>query len=482
MKVIFIISFILLNQLFAQNTTFSKIYSTELDESLRDVIEDSLGNFYFVGYNASPGNAYTKTNGFILKTNNLGEELNSVTHISADTSIEYYYIFNDGQNHLDVSGCLSTDFIWPHTNSSFTLSKISNQLELVKKKKYVLPQDYGLSYLKTRKAFNNNYLFVSYVWNASNFLLNPVFLRTNENFDSLRLFTNVNYGRAGEDIKQLDENSYWFLSSLGDVQILDSLFIPTGQFSKIPEGLSSAFGIEWDSDTSFYLLGSWDNEGADDIGFVRQLSPLDTNDVTFNTFGFLDTLDYPASFGGLSYQNHDSIFIGGTKDFWIGYYNNWPSWFFVLQTDSMLNIRWERFYGGDAYYVMTKLKATKDGGCIAIGDRYDYKNTTEEERDIYILKLNSEGLLTNTPEKPQIQMHEALVFPNPGTNYLKVRVAAQYPQSTFELYDINGNKILSKSITGKWGRVETTFLPRGSYVYKIYNQKGLYETGKWVKQ
>ncbi len=148
----------------------------------------------------------------------------------------------------------------------------------------------------------------------------------------------------------------------------------------------------------------------------------------------------------------------------------------------MLNIRWERFYGGDAYYVMTKLKATKDGGCIAIGDRYDYKNTTEEERDIYILKLNSEGLLTNTPEKPQIQMHEALVFPNPGTNYLKVRVAAQYPQSTFELYDINGNKILSKSITGKWGRVETTFLPRGSYVYKIYNQKGLYETGKWVKQ
>ncbi|RLD86070.1 MAG: hypothetical protein DRJ02_09235 [Bacteroidetes bacterium] len=79
-------------------------------------------------------------------------------------------------------------------------------------------------------------------------------------------------------------------------------------------------------------------------------------------------------------------------------------------------------------------------------------------------------------------MHEALVFPNPGSSYLRVRVAAQYKQSTFMLYDISGKQVLSQQITGKWAEVNTTFLKTGTYIYKIYNNEGLFERGKWVKR
>jgi hypothetical protein len=145
-------------------------------------------------------------------------------------------------------------------------------------------------------------------------------------------------------------------------------------------------------------------------------------------------------------------------------------------------VRWERFYGGDAQYVMYTIIASNDGGCIISGTRYDYLNATEKELDIHILKLNNEGLLVGTREETAIEMREALVFPNPGTNYLKLRIAAQYKQSTFELFDMNGKKVLTQQINGKWGEVNTTLLNAGTYIYNIYNSGGLFESGKWVKR
>jgi hypothetical protein len=74
------------------------------------------------------------------------------------------------------------------------------------------------------------------------------------------------------------------------------------------------------------------------------------------------------------------------------------------------------------------------------------------------------------------------VFPNPGSNYLKVRVAAHYKQSIFELFDLNGRIVLTKSINGKWGEINTSALPSGSYIYRVWNEEGLFESGKWWKR
>ncbi|RLD86071.1 MAG: hypothetical protein DRJ02_09240 [Bacteroidetes bacterium] len=41
---------------------------------------------------------------------------------------------------------------------------------------------------------------------------------------------------------------------------------------------------------------------------------------------------------------------------------------------------------------------------------------------------------------------------------------------------------MSQQITDKWAEVNTTFLKTGTYIYKIYNNEGLFERGKWVKR
>jgi hypothetical protein len=153
----------------------------------------------------------------------------------------------------------------------------------------------------------------------------------------------------------------------------------------------------------------------------------------------------------------------------------------VLQTDSLLNLRWERFYGGDAYYVMSNLIATQDGGCLIGGWRFDYQNSTEDQTDIFLLKLNSEGLLTGHAEMPEFQMREAIVYPNPG-NQLHIRLAMQHPKAQLQLFDQAGRLILQQQLHKTESTVETAHLPSGVYLYQLRASTGLNESGKWVKE
>lgn len=154
----------------------------------------------------------------------------------------------------------------------------------------------------------------------------------------------------------------------------------------------------------------------------------------------------------------------------------------VLQTDSLLNIRWERFYGGDAYYVMYKLIMSQDGGCLVIGIRFDYQNETWDRSDIVILKLNKEGLLVGGLPKAQHKaMQEDIVYPNSGSNELRVRVGKQHLFWTFSLYDLNGRLLLQQTRERTDAAFDVSSFSSGTYIFKITNAEGLYESGKWVK-
>lgn len=162
------------------------------------------------------------------------------------------------------------------------------------------------------------------------------------------------------------------------------------------------------------------------------------------------------------------------------YFGYQPSWFVVFQTDSHLNFRWERFYGGDGYYLMTNLKATKDGGCLIGGTRFQYEGAIANKRDIFLLKLNSEGLINSVIEIPDFQVREAIIYPNPG-NTLQIRLAIQHPQAQLRLFDSSGHLVLQQQLHQYESIIETSHLPAGVYLYQLTAPSGLREGGKWVK-
>ncbi len=470
-------------QSFCQTTTFEYLLSTPMNEMVCDLYEDTDSSIYLSGFVTHPYDLSGKAKAIVIKINNEGHFIDSTVYDIMDRRYCITNILPDGNNSFVLSGYSSDTFpqmLYTYGNCCIELKKINSNLNILSENTIFLPPDYRYYNMLTCRGMNNNILVggsimpdnVPYIF----------YYVLNENLDSIQANFYLDRWRTCYSTKQLNDTTYWICDGerTSYYTINNNLQLTDYDYAR-PYWIYSPYGIKWDSDTSFYLAGQWNGGPGDDVGFFKQFHPIDSIGNIFNSWGTLDTLDLTASDGALDYNNKDSIFIGGTTNFLFSLSPS-PSWYFIIQADSNLNIRWERFYGGDARYTMCKIIASNDGGCIIAGTRYNYQNVTEEELDIYILKLNSEGLLVGTPEKPTIEMHEALVFPNPGTNYLKVRIAAQHKQSMFELYDINGRQVLTQQIFGKWGEVNTVSLTSGTYIYKIYNTEGLHESGKWIKQ
>ncbi len=183
-------------------------------------------------------------------------------------------------------------------------------------------------------------------------------------------------------------------------------------------------------------------------------------------------------FKSLDYYYPNSIFIAGTFDYDVGIWIPHPSWIVIGKMDSNLNLLTEKYIGGDAYYHFNTITATSDGGALITTTRYDYL-TQYHEHDVYIIKLDSLDLLVGNTEHPLVQIADAIVYPNPASDYVCVRTSVK--NAGFAIYDLNGKKVMTKAITGLITQIKINELPAGTYVWHIYRQSKLIETGKFIK-
>jgi hypothetical protein len=209
---------------------------------------------------------------------------------------------------------------------------------------------------------------------------------------------------------------------------------------------------------------------------------MDTSDVMIDIkyFGASDTLDYPSFFENLSFIDTNNIFYGGTKNMVYTTFPPLPSWFIINNLKSNLELNWQKFYGGDAYYQMWTMIATTDGGCLMAGTRYDYL-TQNNERDIFIIKVDANGLVTGVNEEPPlIPVHDAILYPNPTTENVTIDFSQLYNSVTLQLMDISGKTVFTTQLTSNHQTIDISALLAGTYLYRISNPKGLEETGKLV--
>lgn len=173
--------------------------------------------------------------------------------------------------------------------------------------------------------------------------------------------------------------------------------------------------------------------------------------------------------------------LGGTSNF--DYYNpfwsTYDSWLHLVKINPDISPIWEYWYGGDAYYFLYSILATNDGGCIMVGNRYDYE-TQNQERDIYIVKVDSNGLITWTQEI-QINKPESTVYPNPGTDNLNIKTSIN--NADFELINLNGQVLIRHKLDENQSVINTESLKSGIYFYRLRDIKNkTIETGKWIKK
>jgi hypothetical protein len=468
----------------AQQTTWEYVLRTpELDEESIDLIEGNDGSIFVGGRTIMLEQQYNYKS-LLLKIDPQGTFVDSVHFTIPGKWTSMSQILPVSNDNYVV---LSTfrDLNPPHKNCGLHMQLMNGNLEITNQITILADSSYRINGSWGHYSVYDGNLFINLSVILQVGFYHSYLFEIDSNFNIIKQKFLTDYPKAYSHLKKLDDNTYWALNLYTNkYEIFDSAFNLVGE-QKVPERMTANFGVKWDSDTSFYLMGDHMPGNYHNLGFLRQPHYFDTTGYLFNSWGEADTLDFPAWSNGIDFRNKDSIFIGGTHNMPYALdpgQQPVPTWFVILQTDSLLNVRWERFYGGNANYLMMNLIATRDGGCLVAGTRYDYMNSPEQQTDIIMLKLNSEGLLVGNNELPETRMHEAIVYPNPGTDALQIRLAVQHPTALLELFDANGRLVLSQQLYQKESRIAVDHLPSGTYIYRLSADTGLLENGKWVKQ
>lgn len=187
---------------------------------------------------------------------------------------------------------------------------------------------------------------------------------------------------------------------------------------------------------------------------------------------FLNTQEYTGIHNSLSCARPNKIFIGGTQNISLPnpYFNTGDNYLLLTKIDSNLNIYWQKLFGGDACYVLVSMLATSDGGCVLAATRYD-EAINDQELDIIILKINSDGLIMSNNKLPEVN-DEIVVYPNPATD----KVWIELPNSSnnahkleIYLYDFLGRKVSSMPISSSRSQylLSVQELHRGPYVLHV---------------
>ncbi len=194
-----------------------------------------------------------------------------------------------------------------------------------------------------------------------------------------------------------------------------------------------------------------------------------------------DTMYYSGVLNNLDFIDTSNIYFGSFKNYQFGdFWSTEKSFFQIDNLNSNLDLNWEKYYGGDSYYVLYQLKATEDGGALMFGTYYQNEENGVHEKDLVIMKVNPEGLITSTNNNAEIPIKNAIILPNPGREYLELHTGA-YP-ATLQLHNLNGSLVLEEAINSNISRVNTLELSSGTYIWSLVKEGKVVESGKWVRE
>jgi hypothetical protein len=161
-------------------------------------------------------------------------------------------------------------------------------------------------------------------------------------------------------------------------------------------------------------------------------------------------------------------------------------WITIYRLNLDGTLAWYKHFGGDANYQLFALTTASDSGLYFIANRYDW-TTQNNERDMFVYYMDKNGSMLSTPEHGSLQAIEAVVYPNPFTSQLEVKLLNEnLRQANVVLSDISGRTVLRQNLEmglTKEHTLNTQNLPAGVYVLTLSDAQGnVLQRQKVVKQ
>jgi hypothetical protein len=434
------LTFFLFANLCLSQSTFEYLYSSPLQEISRSIIEDSEGNIFFTVENHN--------NALIIKLDHDGNFLDSLSIVNSTGTCTLSNLIEANNEHLIAIGDWSSD-----TSSELWFMKF----------------DYELNEIENKKLSSNNYFIFEFhhlINNNGNIVFIAHYLKPPTNETDICIFeitmegelirsmfynTSSSYNHGYSLLENTDANNYRIFakSELTSrlfcfINVIDTNFDHLYTHFLPPSFVETPFSAKSVNDSIYLLSGKIYLISDEDwnIG-IHRVNNYDSI-LSSNYFGKTDTVDWTGLYNSFDFISPNNIFFAGTTNsFWYPFQND-PSWIMLNILDSALNLKSQHFNGGDAYYLVNAVLATEDSGCVMACSRYDWL-TQDNEFDVYILKVNKDGLLVSIPENNINQVNSCSVYPNPASTRLTIHFqegkSTNYSNRIIEFLNASGIKV-----------------------------------------
>ncbi len=488
---IFALFLFIMSGAFSQNF-FEKVISVAEDQIINSIIENNAGGFVMVGRIKDTNTGFF--GGYIIELDSTGNLVQQKTIQYSNTNSHIFFNIHYFNDSYFILGTRQFNYSGTYIYKLWYLQLNSN-LETISEQYYNLPSEKWISYMNSFIDSDTNIVITGYTTrydtvSPSPYNDDPFFSKISIMGDSLTsnfISNDYHISLSYDIIEKIDKSGYFSFGFKysSSISAGSQRYELTKQFDSIeilsvPYNINSYVSSSILNDSIIVLCGSGGSEPAPKYSLNVLSTTFDNNPLNYNYFKMDGTKrDYSGY-----YQNIDifdnNIYISGTSNFdYVNpFWSTFDSWYHLVKINSDLSSIWEYWYGGDAYYFLYSILATNDGGCIMVGNRYDYE-TQNQERDIYIVKVDSNGLITWTQEIP-IDKSETTVYPNPGTNQLNIKTTGN--EMDFELLNINGQVVIRQMLDENQSTINTESLESGMYFYRLIDKKNkAVKTAKWIK-
>ena len=236
------------------------------------------------------------------------------------------------------------------------------------------------------------------------------------------------------------------------------------------------------TDETVYLSGVYRKFSKNfQVGVMK----TDVDGTLYNSFLFeplMDSTSFTSYFNSLDVLPDGDLILCSTYGLEVFFApQNVPSWISLFRFSPDLELIWHRFIGGDASYETYTMKVSPDEGIVIAGGYSSLPMIEPYKNQLLIIKTDSDGLTASiNNEYLPISITDAIIFPNPAQDFVIVDFSLLYKTAVLQLIDLSGRTVFERALTSNHQQVDISGVPAGGYVYRIFNNRGLEESGKLV--
>ena len=497
-KLLFLLILLLSHASFCQSTFFTKTQGTNIFNLPHDFVVKPDNNILFLNNSQAVNSDVYDNNIFELSPE--GQILNIVTYTDTSSKwVEYTHIM-DVDDTLYVFGWGQKNL--PGVDYPFLIMlKLNMQLDLIDSVEInidTLNYETGLTNGQV-KYLGENFLYVSST-GAGGTVRTCFLAEITKNgkmplivYDDESTCTQIPY----DFLPKVNEEGFYIFTWNNDMPgyyyggfMYDyDRVLNINSFSLLPNDFWVYFTTLPVDDSSFYLSGTWMQYSSPDIPPYRTgIMKMKTDGTAldeklFYSIPGADTADNTAYRNSLDYLSDGNLILCSNHNITIQIIPQLvPSYIRLIKLTPDLDVVWERFIGnGDGKYDAYVMKTTPYDEIIIFGAWSPAPPTNWDYTEPMFIKTNGEGLFTSIPEgKAWIKSSDAILYPNPANDQVTVEFSMAYRSAEFQLTDISGKTLFTTHLSANRQTVDISALQAGTYLYRIFNQKGLEETGKLV--